>query len=98
MMLKCYVLIMRCSGGGGVEVVVKEMEVKVVVVVVEVVVVVMVVVVDQSVNFVNWTVRAQEEPANEPYSIEKMWKSSLWSILRFMIPSLLEEVMQVLAA
>ncbi|BBN67406.1 Disease resistance protein CC-NBS-LRR class family [Prunus dulcis] len=36
----------------------------------------------RSVNFTDWTVRAQEEPDNEPYLIGKMWKSSFCSILR----------------
>ena len=52
----------------------------------------------RSVKFTDWTVFAQEEPDIMPYIIGKMRKSSFWSILRFMIPSLLEEVMQVLAA
>ncbi|KAL6289236.1 hypothetical protein ACE6H2_006746 [Prunus campanulata] len=52
----------------------------------------------RSVNFTNWTVLAHEEPYDEPYIIGKMRKSSFWRILRFMIPSLLEKVMQVLAA
>ncbi|CAL8113468.1 unnamed protein product [Prunus armeniaca] len=52
----------------------------------------------RSVNFTDWTVLAQEEPDSEPYIIGKIRKSSFRSILRFMIPSLLEEVMQVLAA
>lgn len=50
----------------------------------------------KTVKFTDWTLHAQEEPANQPSTIGKIWKSSFWIILRFMISSLLEEVMEVL--
>ncbi|CAL8155387.1 unnamed protein product [Prunus armeniaca] len=52
----------------------------------------------RSVNFTDQTVRAQENPANDPFTIGSMWKSSFWSILRYMIPNLLEDIMEVLVA
>ncbi|CAL8139011.1 unnamed protein product [Prunus armeniaca] len=49
-------------------------------------------------TFWSQTALSQEELDNDPYIIGKMLKSSFCSILRFMVPSLVEEVMQVLAA
>jgi hypothetical protein len=48
------------------------------------------------VNFADLPVRAQEEPDNVIYMLGKLWKSSFWTILRFVILSFLEEVTSVL--
>ena len=48
------------------------------------------------VNFTDLKIHAQEEPENLLYILGKLWKSSFWRILRFMISSFLEEVTSVL--